>query len=157
MAALDMKNGDLGVVVGSRVLAVGAVAPYAKAGVGAVVTQSVANVTYGPNGLAQMAMGKSPESVIEGLTSEDPHRELRQVGMVNAKGESFAFTGEQASDWKGHFYGEGFSCQGNLLAGEAVLSEMVRAFRETDGELSERLMAFPLSQKTPNFWLGCRG
>ena len=105
------------------------------------MTQSVANLTYGPKGLARMAGGESPESVIQGLTSEDPHRALRQVGMVNAKGESFAFTGEEADDWKGHLYAEGFSCQGNLLAGEAVLSAMVRAFNEKDGELSERLMA----------------
>ena len=88
-----------------------------------------------------MANGESPESVIQALTSEDPGKELRQVGMVNAMGESFASTGEEADDWKGHLYGEGFSCHGNLLAGEAVLSEMVRALEETEGELSERLMA----------------
>ena len=141
MAAVDLDNGDLGVVVASRIISVGAVVPYTKAGVGAVATQSHANMTYGPLGLERMASGEAPESVIEGLTSQDPNREKRQVGMVDAEGEAFAFTGKEVTDWKGHVYEKGLSCQGNMLAGEVVLSEMVRVFKETNGELSERLMA----------------
>ena len=141
LAALDPENGDLGVVVASKVVAVGAMVPYAKSGVGAVATQSVANVTYGPEGLERLAKGESPESVVKGLTFADSNRELRQVGIVDAQGQSFAFTGKEASDWKGHVYERNLSCQGNLLAGEVVISEMIRGFKETEGELAERLMA----------------
>lgn len=141
LVARDAKNGDLGVVVASKYLAVGAVVPYARAGVGAVATQSNVNVSYGPRGLDMMAAGQCPESVIQELTKADNGRATRQVGMVDAQGRSFAFTGEEANPWKGHIYEQDFACQGNLLAGEEVLREMAAAFKSAAGELSERLMA----------------
>lgn len=141
IAALDPKNGDLGVAVASKYLAVGAVVPYARSGIGAVATQSAANVSYGPKGLELMAKGQCPESTIQALTEEDEMRETRQTGMVDAKGRSFSFTGKDAHDWKGHHYEENFACQGNLLAGENVISDMIEGFKTSKGELSERLMA----------------
>ena len=141
IAARDPENGDLGVAVASKYLAVGAVVPYARAGVGAVATQSSANVSYGPRGLDLMGEGQSPEEVIKALTAADEGRESRQTGMVDAQGRSFSFTGSEANDWKGHCYEEDFACQGNLLAGAEVIEEMVSAFKGTDGDLADRLMA----------------
>jgi uncharacterized Ntn-hydrolase superfamily protein len=141
LVARDAESGDLGVAVASKYLAVGAVVPYVRAGVGAVATQSSANVSYGPRGLELMGRGESPESVILLLTGEDPNRSTRQTGMVDAQGRSFSYTGADAHDWKGHDFGQDYACQGNLLAGEVVIRAMVSAFKSTAGELSERLMA----------------
>ncbi|MDP6114821.1 MAG: DUF1028 domain-containing protein [Planctomycetota bacterium] len=141
LCARDPENGDLGVVVASKYLAVGAVVPYARAGVGAVATQSSCNVSYGPDGLGLMEKGNCPEMVIKEVTGNDENRETRQVGMVDARGESFSFTGKKAHDWKGHINEEDIACQGNLLAGEKVISDMVKAFKATKGDLSDQLMA----------------
>ncbi|MBI2191830.1 MAG: DUF1028 domain-containing protein [Planctomycetes bacterium] len=141
LVARDAENGDMGVVVASKYLAVGAVVPFARANVGAVATQSSANVSYGPRGLDLMGAGQDPETVIQSLTSGDPGRATRQVGMVDARGRSFGYTGESAHDWKGHLFGPDYACQGNLLTGPEVLQAMVSAYHSTTGELAVRLMA----------------
>ena len=141
IVAFDPKTGDLGVAVASRVLAVGAVVPYAQAGVGAIATQAFANTTYGPKGLALLRKGLTPEQVLKRLLAEDKDREHRQVGIVDAKGRAAAFTGKKCLPWAGHLVGKGYAVQGNILAGEQVVKAMAQAFENTKGELAERLMA----------------
>ncbi|MFA0737514.1 MAG: hypothetical protein LKKZDAJK_000602 [Candidatus Fervidibacter sp.] len=141
IVAFDPKTGDLGVAVASRVLAVGAVVPYAQGGVGAVATQAFANTTYGPKGLALLRKGLTPAQVLKRLLAEDKDREQRQVGIVDAKGRAAAFTGKKCLPWAGHLVGKGYTVQGNILAGEQVVKAMAQAFESTKGELAERLMA----------------
>lgn len=141
IVAFDPKTGDLGVAVASKFLAVGSVVPYAKAGVGAIATQSFANTTFGPKGLELLRKGLTPSQVLKQLLASDKDRELRQVGIVDAKGRAAAFTGKKCLPWAGHIVGKGFAVQGNILAGEQVVKAMAKAFRETKGELAERLMA----------------
>jgi uncharacterized Ntn-hydrolase superfamily protein len=120
---------------------VGSVVPYAKAGVGAIATQSFANTTFGPKGLELLRKGLTPSQVLKQLLASDKDRELRQVGIVDAKGRAAAFTGKKCLPWAGHIVGKGFAVQGNILAGEQVVKAMAKAFQETQGELAERLMA----------------
>ena len=102
IVAFDPVTGDLGIAVQSKFFGVGSVVPWAKAGVGAVATQSYANTTYGPKGLELMAAGKSPEETLKILTNADPGRDQRQVGMVDATGRAASFTGRGCNAWAGH-------------------------------------------------------
>ena len=141
IVAYDRMTGDLGVAVQSKFLAAGAVVPWARAGVGAVATQAAAKVGYGPDGLALMAQGASAEETVEALTSGDPGREHRQVGIVDARGRAAGFTGEGCFDWAGGEAGDGYTAQGNILAGPGVVEAMAEMFEGTGGALSERLVA----------------
>lgn len=141
IVAVDPKTGEIGVAVQSKFIAVGAVVPWAKAGVGAIATQSYANTLYGPVGLELLSQGLHPEEVLERLISADPDRELRQVGIVDAQGRAAAFTGEKCLPWAGHIVGENFACQGNILAGKEVVEAMAAAFLQTSGTLAERLLS----------------
>jgi len=140
IVAADPATGEVGVAVQSKFLAVGSVVPWAKAGVGAVATQSWANTAYGPEGLALLEKGLSPEAVIDKLIADDPGRSLRQVAVINADGEASAFTGHECYDWAGHKIGKHHSCQGNILVSEKTVSEMSRTFEESSGPLAERLL-----------------
>ena len=141
IVAYDPENGDLGVAVESKFLAVGAVVPWAKAGVGAVATQSWANTTYGPEGLRLMAEGLSAQETLEKLIEADEGRDRRQAGMVDAYGNAAAYTGKGCFAWAGHIVGEGFACQGNILVSEETVQAMAQAFEESEGELADRLVA----------------
>jgi len=136
----DPQTGDLGVAVQSKFFAVGAVVPYAKAGVGAIATQAFANTTYGPHGLEILAAGKSPREVLEALLADDAQADQRQVGIVDAQGRAVAHTGARCLEWAGHASGENFTAQGNILVSQATVDAMARAFRETEGALGEKLM-----------------
>ncbi len=136
----DPVTGEVGVAVQSKFFAVGAVVPWAKAGVGAVATQSFANTTYGPRGLAMLAEGASVEDVVAELTGADPGRAQRQLGVVDAAGRAASFTGEECQPWAGHVVGENFTAQGNILVSEETVRAMATAFEETDGMLGEKLM-----------------
>jgi uncharacterized Ntn-hydrolase superfamily protein len=141
IVAYDPERQEWGIAVQSKFLAVGSVVPWAKAGVGAVATQSWANTSYGPRGLAMMEEGVSAEEVIAWLTEEDKDRASRQVGVVDARGEAAAFTGEECFDWAGHIVGENYTCQGNILVNEDTVKAMAQTFEETQGALVDRLMA----------------
>jgi uncharacterized Ntn-hydrolase superfamily protein len=141
IVAYDPEKQEWGVGVASRVVAVGAVVPYAKAGVGAVATQSYANKSYGPNGLKLLAEGKTPEEVIKILTDADKMKESRQVGIIDAKGNTASFSGKGCNPYAGARAGKNYSCQGNLLAGEAVITDMGKAFEDARGPLTWRIMA----------------
>jgi uncharacterized Ntn-hydrolase superfamily protein len=138
---LDTPSGpEWGVAVSSYFLAVGTLVPWARAGVGAVATQAMANVSYGPEGLEQMASGRAAAEVLRALTDADPERDHRQVAAVDAAGTAAAFTGRECLPWAGSRSGAGYSCQGNLLTGSDVVEAMADAFEGGRGELAERLV-----------------
>ena len=142
IVAHDPVRQEWGVAVQSKFLAVGAVVPWAKAGVGAVATQSYANITYGTDGLALMAEGKTAVETIETLTAADDDRERRQVGMVDAHGSAASFTGTGCHDWAGGITGDGFACQGNLLLPDTVetMTALFEGARQGGGELAHWLI-----------------
>jgi uncharacterized Ntn-hydrolase superfamily protein len=141
ITAYDPEKKEWGVAVASKYLAVGAAVPFAKAGAGAVATQAAVNVSYGPLGLELLAEGKSAEEVVKLLIEADKGKDARQVGIVDAKGNVANFTGPKCNAWAGAKSGTNFTCQGNLLAGEAVINDMAKAFEETKGPLAWRMMA----------------
>ena len=136
----DTSNGDLGVAVASRFAAVGAVVPWAKAGVGAVATQSWANTAFGPDGLALLENATPARQALDRLVLGDKQREQRQVGIVDARGRAATFTGAKCMPWSGGTSGDRFACQGNLLVGEQVIAAMADAFRRATGDLADRLL-----------------
>jgi uncharacterized Ntn-hydrolase superfamily protein len=129
------------VAVQSKFLAVGAVVPFARAGVGAVATQSFVNTAYGPEGLRLMAAGWTAPEVLQQLLAMDGDISHRQVLLVDAAGRAAAHTGEVCFNWAGHIVGENFACAGNILMSEATVQALARTFLETQGELGERLVA----------------
>lgn len=141
IVARDIEAGELGIAVQSKFLAVGAVVPWARAGVGAIATQSWANTTYGPRGLELLANGLSASETLAQLTREDEGRALRQVGIVGLNGTPATYTGEECFPWAGGRAGEHYTCQGNILVGEETVLAMARTFEETSGHLCDRLVA----------------
>ena len=141
IVAVDRATATWGVAVQSKFLAVGSVVPWAEAGAGAVATQALANVRYGPEGLALLRGGTSASEVVRRLTEADPGRDERQLGVVDARGGSAAFTGSKCLDWAGHEVGDGYACQGNILFGPAVVRAMARTYEATPGDLLDRLLA----------------
>ena len=136
------RDGDaLGVAVASKFLAVGALVPWARPGAGAVATQAYANISYGPQGLELLGLGRSAEEVVQILTGADAEREQRQLGVVDAAGNAASFTGTECITWAGGTIGEGYAVQGNILAGSSVVESMAEAFERTDGDLAARLVA----------------
>jgi uncharacterized Ntn-hydrolase superfamily protein len=141
IVARDAVTGELGVAVASRFFAVGSVAPWAKAGVGAVATQSFANTTFGPRGLELLAAGQTPEEAMAALLKDDDRPTRRQAGIVAADGRSVTYTGDSCMAWAGGRSGPDYAVQGNILAGEAVVTAMEKAFLATEGTLADRLYA----------------
>ena len=141
IVACDLKAGEWGVAVESKFLAVGPVVPWAAANVGAIATQAYANTSYGPRGLELLRSGLSAEEVVKRLTEEDEEREHRQLGVVDAQGRASAFTGKECYEWAGHLVGDGYACQGNILASQRVVEAMAEAFETTKGPLADRLVA----------------
>lgn len=140
IVAFDPSNGDLGVAVQSKFIAVGSVVPWAKAGVGAIATQAWCNVSFGPDGLRMLEEGLSAPETLQKLLQRDPRREVRQIAIIDVKGGVAAHTGKGCMSWAGHVTGSGFSCQGNILAGSEVVESMARAYDETRGDLIEKLL-----------------
>jgi uncharacterized Ntn-hydrolase superfamily protein len=141
IVAFDPATGELGVAVQSRWFDVGAIVTWAAPGVGAVATQSFAEPSYGPRGLEGMAAGASPQDVLAGLLAEDPDREVRQVGMVDASGRATAFTGARCVTAAGHLALDGFSVQANMMERATVWPAMADAYRSSGGALADRLLA----------------
>ncbi len=141
IVACDPATGDLGVAVQSRFLAVGAVVPWARAGVGAVATQAYGNPDFGPRGLELLAGGLKPEPVLERLTHDDRLREERQTGIVDATGRSATFTGRGCFAWAGGRIGPGFAAQGNILATPAVVGGLADTFAAGGLPFPELLVA----------------
>lgn len=136
----DPQEKEWGIAVQSKFLGVGAVVPFAKAGIGAVATQSYANTAYGPQALELMAQGKSAEEVMELITKDDPDKEMRQVGLIDAEGNGATFTGTYCYDWAGGVTGKHFAAQGNILVDENTVKAMAETFESTAGSLAHRLL-----------------
>ncbi len=141
IVALDPETGELGIAVESKAFSVGSLVPWAMAGVGAVATQSLVNVSLGPKGLELLKNGLSPREVVEEFKKIDTRLDLRQLGIVDAQGRSHTYTGENCIPWAGGRTGKGYAIQGNILTGSEVVEEMERAFLETEGSLARRLVA----------------
>ena len=136
----DPDAGEVGVAVQSKFLAAGCVVPWGKGGVGAVATQAWANASYGNKGIALMESGLHPEEVIAKITNDDDDRDIRQVGVVDIKGQSATFTGKDCLDWAGGIAGKNFAAQGNILTGADVVDAIAETFKKTEGDLTAKLM-----------------
>jgi uncharacterized Ntn-hydrolase superfamily protein len=141
IVAYDPERKEWGVAVASKYLAVGSAVPFAKANVGAVATQANVNVAHGPNGLELLAKGMSAEDALNSLIDADKGGSRRQLALIDVKGKVAAHTGKDCQAFAGHKTGENYSCQGNILAGEAVINDMAKAFEESKGPLAWRMMA----------------
>lgn len=141
IAARCARTGMLGVAVSTAVPGVGGICPFVRPAAGAVATQSWVNPYLGIDALPLLAEGRSAQDVVDTLIAADPGREVRQLGIVDAKGGAAAFTGRDCVNWFGHIVGEGFTVQGNMLIGEATITAMAEAFRRTEPlMLAERLL-----------------
>jgi uncharacterized Ntn-hydrolase superfamily protein len=144
----DPNTGEMGGAVQSRVFSVGNGVLWGEAGIGMIATQAYVDVSYGPKGLTLLRAGHSPSAVVDLLLEgdSDPYPEnwpkaARQFAIMDTSGVYHAHTGTKASHWAGHQGGVYVTAQGNILAGEAVVVDMVKAFEQTEGHLSLRLMA----------------
>jgi uncharacterized Ntn-hydrolase superfamily protein len=141
IVARDPETGDFGVAVASKFLAAGSVVSHARAGVGGIATQALANYTYGPDGLQLLADGLSAAEAIEKLTAADEGRDHRQLGIVDANGGAATFTGKACIDWAGGRTADGVAVQGNILAGPSVVDAMLDTYLAPGLPFPERLVA----------------
>lgn len=141
IVARDPETGQLGVAVQSHWFSVGPLVPWAEAGVGAVATQSLVDVTYGPLGLELMRAGRTAPQTLEALKKADPHPEIRQVAMVDAHGNVAAHTGEKCIPDAGQIVGDNFSVQANLMLNQKVWPAMKEAYEATEGDLADKMLA----------------
>jgi uncharacterized Ntn-hydrolase superfamily protein len=141
IVARDPQTGQLGVAVQSHWYSVGPIVPWAEAGVGAVATQSIVEVSYGPLGLGLMRAGKSAPDALKSLLATDPQAEYRQVAMIDAQGRVAAHTGRLCIAEAGHTTGPQVSCQANLMLKNTVWGAMSAAFESATGDLADRLLA----------------
>jgi uncharacterized Ntn-hydrolase superfamily protein len=143
IVAYDPATGDCGVTVASKYFSVGAVVPWAEAGIGCVATQANVNVGYGPRGLELLRQGLTAKQVIDKLLADDTFagKDGRQVAVIDHKGNVAAYTGPNAPNWAGDRQGKTWSAQGNILVGPQVPESMGKAFEATEGDLAEKLYA----------------
>jgi uncharacterized Ntn-hydrolase superfamily protein len=144
----DPQTGEAGAAVQSRVFSVGNGVLWADADVGVAATQAIVDVGYGPRALELLRVGLPPQAIIKLIWDQDPDplpdnwsKQGRQFAVMNLKGEYAAFTGSKATEWAGNKSGKYCTAQGNILAGPAVVNNMVDAFEKTSGHLSQRLVA----------------
>jgi len=141
IVAYDSVTQEMGVAVQSKYFSVGTAVPWADATAGAVATQATVNVSLGPKALAMLRTGMPAEQVMKALAASDSLWDSRQVGIVDARGHAVNWTGKRCMDWAGGITGPGFACQGNILAGPAVVANMAKAYQSSTGELAERLIS----------------
>jgi uncharacterized Ntn-hydrolase superfamily protein len=141
IAACDLERGQWGVAVQSKFLAVGSIVSWAEPHVGAVATQAFANPRYGPDGLALLRDGLTAEQAVERLTAVDEGREHRQLGVVDANGDSASFTGSECTEWAGGRTGRCYAAQGNILVSRETVDALADTFEaNADKPLAERLL-----------------
>ncbi len=141
IVARDSETGQMGVAVQSHWFSVGPIVPWARAGVGAIATQSLVKISYGPEGLALMADGMSAADALQKLVEADDGRDVRQVAMLDAGGRVAVHTGAKCIAAAGHETGDGFSVQANLMLNDAVVPAMRKSFESATGDLADRMMA----------------
>jgi uncharacterized Ntn-hydrolase superfamily protein len=139
--AHDPKTGDIGGAVQSHWFSVGTVVLWGEAGVGMIATQSFTNPAYGPEGLALLKEGHLPMEVVEMMTAEDEGRDMRQLSVMNARGEAATFTGGRCVPHAGHIVGDSYSVQANMMLNAEVVPDMSKAFLAGKGDLADRMMA----------------
>lgn len=144
----DPATAEVGGAVQSRVFSVGNGVLWAEAGVGAAATQAIVDVSYGPKTIELLKAGMKPEAIIKAIWDSDPDpqpegwtKQGRQFAVIDAQGRTAVYTGPKATTWAGHRQGKYATAQGNILAGEAVVTNMIDAFEQTAGHLSVRLTA----------------
>jgi len=137
----DPASGELGVALQSHWFSVGSVVAWARPGVGAVATQSIAEIAHGPNALDRLAEGLDPGGAIAAVLREDALARYRQLGVVDGRGRAAAHTGDDCIEHAGDTQGAGFSCQANMMSGASVPAAMAAAYAGRDGDLAERLLA----------------
>jgi len=141
IVARDPDTGEMGVAVQSHWFSVGSLVSWAEAGVGAIATQSFVNVSFGPTGLKLLKEGKSAKEVLDEMIKADEGRDVRQLAIIDANGTLAAFTGAKCIPEAGHYVGENFSVQANLMLSDCVWPAMSKAFQEAKGPLAERMVA----------------
>ncbi len=141
IVAFDSETRELGVAVSSKFPAVGSLVPWISMDAGAIATQALADLKYGVNGLKLLQAGASASQVLRVINEQDPGKESRQVGIVDLNGNSVSFTGKECYPYAGGLTGEGVAVQGNILAGEEVINNMMDTYLKKQGDLSERLMS----------------
>jgi len=141
IVARDQPTGELGVAVQSHWFNVGAVVAWARPGVGAVATQSVAEVAHGPHALERIGHGLTAEQALAAVLGEDELARFRQLGAVDGGGRAAAHTGAGCIPYASQVLGEGFACQANMMAQAGVPEAMADAYRAHEGDLAERLLA----------------
>ena len=157
IVAYDSVTGDLGIAVQSKFPNVGGLVPWAKAGVGAVATQALSNTDYGEKGLELLARGATAPEAMRIIMRSDPQPSQRQVGMVDAHGNSASWTGDSTFDWAGGrtggradgqtggkgqlIVGHGYAAQANIMVSDATVRNMAETFERSRGSLADRLLA----------------
>lgn len=141
IVAYDETTGEMGVAVQSHWFSVGSIVTWAEAGVGAIATQSFVNPAFGPDGLALLKQGLSAKEVVEKLIESDEGRDVRQLAIVDANGNAYAYTGKKCLDAAGQIIGDGFSVQANMMDKATVWPAMEKAYLNTKGPLEDKLMA----------------
>ncbi len=140
IVARDPETGEIGIAVQSKFLAVGSAVPWAKANVGGIATQAMANLEFGTVGLDLLEKGYTAQKVLESLKARDNHIEDRQFGIVDSKGGAVTFTGKNCFDYAGGIAQENLACQGNILVSAETIEAMVKTYRLTQGTLANRLV-----------------
>jgi len=140
LVACDLARGEWGVAVQSKFLAVGAGVPWAEPAVGALATQALANLRYGPDGMALLREGASAEEVVRRLTEADEGRDERQLGVVDRNGRAATYTGSSCHEWAGGVTGDGYAAQGNILVSQETVTALAETFGASSGALAERLL-----------------
>ena len=141
IVARDPETGEMGVAVQSHWFSVGSIVSWAEAGVGAIATQSFVNVSFGPRGLELLTEGKAAQEVLKILIDSDEARDVRQLAIIDARGNVAAYTGKKCIPDAGHIMGENFSVQANMMLNDKVWSAMEQAFKQSKGHLAERMIA----------------
>ena len=141
IVARDSLTGDIGVAVQSHWFSVGSVVSWAEAGVGAIATQSLVNVSFGPRGLELLKQGKSASEVLDIMIESDNGRDFRQLAIIDRKGNVATYTGKKCIADAGHISGENFSVQANMMLNKKVWPAMAKAFENSSGPLAERMVA----------------
>ena len=140
IVARDKKTGDLGVAVQTHWFAVGALCPWVEAGIGAVATQSMVEMSYGPKSLEQLRGGKTPKEALDYLISLDENSDQRQVAVIDNHGNTAVHTGSRCIQEAGHYSGDGYSVQANMMTSNTIWPAMADAYENSSGNLSERML-----------------
>ncbi|MHC4188875.1 MAG: DUF1028 domain-containing protein [Planctomycetota bacterium] len=141
IVAYDQQSGQIGVAVQSHWFSVGSIVSWAEAGVGAVATQSLVNVSFGPRALESLKKGYSPQKTVEELINADEGRDFRQLAVIDKKGRVATHTGEKCIADAGHIIGKNYSVQANMMLNKEVVPAMSKAFEQSSGPLAERMVA----------------